>query len=92
MSSVPKAKSESEWRAVLSPEQVCFVASLVPLIYSVATCSHKRHRSSAFFARKGWETPEEHVEEMVQIHNFLNEQAWLEILKWEKKENPYVPS
>ncbi|THG94448.1 hypothetical protein EW026_g7025 [Hermanssonia centrifuga] len=25
---------------------------------------------------------------MVQIHNFLNEQAWLEILKWEKKENP----
>ena len=40
--------------------------------------------------RKGWETPEEHVETMVQIHNFLNEQAWQEILKWEKKENPYV--
>ncbi|KAI0675479.1 cytochrome c and c1 heme-lyase [Trametes maxima] len=38
--------------------------------------------------RKGWETPEEHVETMVQIHNFLNEQAWLEILKWERKENP----
>lgn len=41
--------------------------------------------------RKGWETPEEHVETMVQIHNFLNEQAWQEILKWEQKENPYVP-
>ena len=41
-------------------------------------------------ARKGMETPEEHVETMVQIHNFLNEQAWLEILKWERKENPYV--
>ena len=40
--------------------------------------------------RKGWETPEEHVETMVQIHNFLNEQAWQEILKWEKKENPYA--
>ena len=40
--------------------------------------------------RKGWETPEEHVETMVQIHNFLNERAWLEILKWEKKENPSV--
>ena len=40
--------------------------------------------------RKGWETPEEHVETMVNIHNFLNEQAWLEILKWEKKENPCV--
>ena len=38
--------------------------------------------------RKGWETPEEHVETMVQIHNFLNEQAWNEILKWERKENP----
>ncbi|KAK2463561.1 hypothetical protein APHAL10511_004312 [Amanita phalloides] len=35
--------------------------------------------------RKGWETPDEHVETMVQIHNFLNEQAWLEVLKWEKR-------
>jgi hypothetical protein len=37
--------------------------------------------------RKGWETPEEHVETMVQIHNFLNEEAWLEVLKWEKRQN-----
>jgi len=36
--------------------------------------------------RKGWETPEEHIETMVQIHNFLNEQAWLEVLKWEKRQ------
>jgi hypothetical protein len=36
--------------------------------------------------RKGWETPEEHVETMVQIHNFLNEQAWSEVLKWEKRQ------
>ena len=35
--------------------------------------------------RKGWETPEEHVETMVDIHNFLNEQAWQEVLKWEKR-------
>lgn len=33
--------------------------------------------------RKGWETPEEHVETMVEIHNFLNEMAWKEVLKWE---------
>lgn len=33
--------------------------------------------------RKGWETPEEHVETMVHIHNFLNEMAWKEVLKWE---------
>lgn len=36
--------------------------------------------------RKGWETPEEHVETMVEIHNFLNEQAWFEVLKWEKRQ------
>lgn len=33
--------------------------------------------------RKGWETPEEHIQTMVDIHNFLNEEAWQEILKWE---------
>ncbi|TRM65515.1 cytochrome c/c1 heme-lyase [Schizophyllum amplum] len=38
-------------------------------------------------ARKGWETPEEHVETMVQIHNFLNEAAWEEVLKWERRAN-----
>ncbi|KAG5718833.1 Cytochrome c heme lyase [Termitomyces sp. T112] len=36
--------------------------------------------------RKGWETPEEHVETMVDIHNFLNERAWEEVLRWEKRE------
>lgn len=40
--------------------------------------------------RKGWETPEEHVETMVHIHNFLNEEAWNEVLKWEGTSNPYV--
>ncbi|KAJ6534630.1 cytochrome c and c1 heme-lyase [Mycena vulgaris] len=41
-------------------------------------------------ARKGRETPEEleHVETMVEIHNFLNEQAWQEVLKWEKRAYP----
>ncbi|KDR80675.1 hypothetical protein GALMADRAFT_241050 [Galerina marginata CBS 339.88] len=35
--------------------------------------------------RKGWETPEEHVETMVEIHNFLNEEAWEEVRKWERR-------
>jgi cytochrome c heme-lyase len=35
--------------------------------------------------RKGWETPEEEIETMVDIHNFLNEEAWQEVLKWESK-------
>ena len=37
--------------------------------------------------RKGWETPEEHVEMMVQIHNFLNERAWDEVMKWERRKD-----
>lgn len=41
--------------------------------------------------RKGWETPEEHVETMVEIHNFLNEEAWGEVLKWERRHNRCVP-
>lgn len=36
-------------------------------------------------ARKGWETPEESIEMMVFIHNFLNEEAWQEVMKWEKR-------
>ncbi|KAI8373121.1 cytochrome c/c1 heme-lyase [Radiomyces spectabilis] len=46
--------------------------------------------------RKGWETPEDHIETMVDIHNFLNEEAWNEVLKWESKfkcdcmEDPYL--
>ncbi|KAL9713518.1 holocytochrome c synthase [Leucoagaricus gongylophorus] len=36
--------------------------------------------------RKGWETPEEHIEVMVDIHNFLNEEAWREVQKWEKRQ------
>ncbi|KAI3622935.1 CYC3 [Malassezia furfur] len=34
--------------------------------------------------RKGWETPEESVDMMVLIHNFLNERAWQEVIEWEK--------
>jgi hypothetical protein len=37
--------------------------------------------------RKGWETPEQHVETMVEIHNFLNEQAWNEVVRWEERVN-----
>ncbi|ORX39223.1 cytochrome c/c1 heme-lyase [Kockovaella imperatae] len=35
--------------------------------------------------RKGWETPEESIEMVVAIHNFLNEEAWQEVMKWEKR-------
>jgi len=37
--------------------------------------------------RKGLPTPEDEVETMVQIHNFLNERAWDEVQKWEARVN-----
>jgi cytochrome c heme-lyase len=35
--------------------------------------------------RKGWETPEHQVSTMVDIHNFLNEGCWEEVLRWEQE-------
>ncbi|KAH0390480.1 cytochrome c heme lyase, partial [Aureobasidium melanogenum] len=36
--------------------------------------------------RKGYtDTPAEHVESMVAVHNFLNEGAWQEIVEWERR-------
>ena len=36
--------------------------------------------------RKGYtDTPAEHVEAMVAVHNFLNEGAWEEIREWERR-------
>ncbi|KAK1922634.1 putative pyruvate carboxylase isoform [Papiliotrema laurentii] len=35
--------------------------------------------------RKGWETPEESIETVVAIHNWLNEVAWEEVMKWERR-------
>ncbi|KAJ1972073.1 holocytochrome c synthase [Dimargaris verticillata] len=49
--------------------------------YWVYPSSQQFHQA---LARKGWETPEEHVDMMVAIHNFLNEGCWQEVLKWEK--------
>ena len=36
--------------------------------------------------RKGYtDTPEDAVESMVAVHNFLNEGAWAEIIEWERR-------
>ncbi|KAG0313864.1 holocytochrome c synthase [Dissophora globulifera] len=35
--------------------------------------------------RKGWQTPETAIETMVDIHNWMNEEAWSEVMKWEKE-------
>lgn len=35
--------------------------------------------------RKGWETPEEAIPVMVDIHNWMNEAVWGEVLRWESR-------
>lgn len=37
--------------------------------------------------RKNWETPEESIEMMVNIHNWMNEAAWQQVRLWEEKHN-----
>lgn len=39
-------------------------------------------------ARKGKEAPEESIDMMVHIHNFLNERAWQEVTRWEDRRSP----
>jgi cytochrome c heme-lyase len=41
--------------------------------------------------RKGFDTQPEDVEVMVNVHNFLNEQVWAEILKWESQHTTICP-
>ena len=40
--------------------------------------------------RKGWETPEESIVMMVDIHNWLNEAAWQQVRVWEEKHDGLV--
>ncbi|KAJ1756023.1 holocytochrome c synthase [Coemansia sp. RSA 353] len=42
-------------------------------------------------ARKNMPAPEEYVDVMVDIHNFLNEGAWNEVLKWESRHECKMP-
>jgi cytochrome c heme-lyase len=35
--------------------------------------------------KKGWETPEQEIPVIVDIHNFINEECWDQIMYWEKK-------
>lgn len=39
--------------------------------------------------RKGIETPENEVEMLVAIHNFLNEECWKQVLVWEDSHKRY---
>ena len=59
-------------------------ASTIPRAASTQTWSYPSPRM--FYnalLRKGFNTRPEDVQVMVDVHNFLNEQVWAEVLKWE---------
>lgn len=61
-------------------------ASSIPRSSSTQTWSYPSPRM--FYnalLRKGYDTRPEDVHVMVQVHNFLNEQVWAEVLKWESR-------
>jgi cytochrome c heme-lyase len=35
--------------------------------------------------RKGWETPEDSIQMVVDIHNWINEGGWDQIMRWEQR-------
>jgi cytochrome c heme-lyase len=61
-------------------------ASSIPRSSSSQTWSYPSPRM--FYnalLRKGYDTRPEDVQVMVHVHNFLNEQVWAEVLKWESQ-------
>ena len=40
---------------------------------------------NAMLRKGGGDVPEDAVESMVEVHNFLNEGAWAEIVEWERR-------
>ncbi|KAJ6569599.1 cytochrome c/c1 heme-lyase [Mycena capillaripes] len=41
--------------------------------------------------RKGYEMPQDQMETMVELHNFLNEEAWADVLRWEERYSSCAP-
>lgn len=73
----------SEAASLLSSERA---ASSIPRSSSSNTWSYPSPRM--FYnalLRKGYDTRPEDIHVMVQVHNFLNEQVWAEVLKWESQ-------
>ncbi|CCE65815.1 hypothetical protein TPHA_0N00340 [Tetrapisispora phaffii CBS 4417] len=71
VSSIPKGSDSTEFWEYPSPQQM----------YNAMI------RKGKIDPNTGEEIPEDAVESMVFVHNFLNEGCWQEVLKWEK---PYT--
>ncbi|GAA95984.1 uncharacterized protein L969DRAFT_96719 [Mixia osmundae IAM 14324] len=97
-SSIPRAEAvqhAAEVSASSKQAGTCPVASTPATSSNTATAGMKTDTDrwvypspQQFFnalVRKGKPAPEEHVETMVEIHNWLNEQAWNEVLRWEER-------
>lgn len=89
LNQMPSVLSQSPHSSQSSALPTERMASSIPRDHSGTTWEYPSPQQ--FYnalVRKGWETPEEHIETMVDIHNFLNEAAWNEVLKWEKRIDP----
>lgn len=82
--------SEKDLQSSSSHNAACLpterTASSIPRSSSSHTWSYPSARM--FYnalLRKGYDTQPEDVQVMVQVHNFLNEQVWSEVLKWESQ-------
>lgn len=87
ISSIPRASSASSSD---TPPPACPVAhGTAPATATAAKEEQWEYPSPQQFynalVRKGWETPEESVEMMVNIHNWLNEEAWSQVRRWEER-------
>jgi len=92
LSSIPRSTSYTEAEA----------PSLCPVIHDSDTGAKGKEKERWVYpspqqfqnalARKGKEAPKESVSMMVQIHNWLNERAWQEIVRLEDFRNSYVDS
>lgn len=92
ISSIPRASSSSS-----APPATCPVAhgpsDIKPTPAAAKEDQWEYPSPQQFYnalVRKGWETPEESVEMMVNIHNWLNEEAWTQVRRWEEKHNGWV--
>lgn len=86
MSSIPRSEGERAAGASACPVKHDQPAQSAPA--PAKTNSWEYPSPQQFYnalVRKGWETPEESVDMMVKIHNWLNEEAWQQIRRWEER-------
>ncbi|BGP39711.1 holocytochrome c synthase [Rhodotorula kratochvilovae] len=88
MSSIPRASGSSSSPSACPVAHGSSDAAAAPAAAPAKAEQWEYPSPQQFYnalVRKGWETPEESVEMMVSIHNWINEEAWAQVRQWEEK-------